>query len=200
MSIDDAVGIDLKDRMFSCPVQSEQSTFQLLDEVGAGDSYAGLAFEVTDCEGFKYSGFLNDTGTGTVPNHFAGPLALTMGSLYQGMDDFHGSLMRREHYPLKITALQVRAEQTRYAYIDGRRPRELPTSHLSDADFCQVEVRDLVEHVSHLPPEVERHYPPSTGARRLMGEHGLRGVCIAGNRHTVLQVRPLRALRPMRWM
>lgn len=197
MSIVNAVGIDLKDRMFSCPVQSEQSTFQLLDEFGVGDLYAGLAFEVTDCEGFKYSGFLSDTGAGAVSNHFAGPIALTMGSLYQGVDDFHGSLMRRQHYPLKITALQVRAEQTRYANEDGSRPRALPTLQLSAADFCQVEVRDLVEHVSHLPPVVERHYPPSAGARRLMGEHGLQGVCIAGNRHTVLQVRPLRALRPM---
>ncbi len=197
MSIVNAVGIELKDRMFSCPVQNEQSTFQLLDEFGADDSYAGLSFEVTDCEGFKYTGFLSDTATGTVTNHFAGPLALTMGSLYQGVDDIYDSLMKRDHYPLKITALQVRAEQTHYANEDGSCPRELPTSQFSDADFCQVEVRDLVEHVSHLPPAVERHYPPSTGARRLMGEHGLRGVCIAGNRHTVLQVRPLRALRPM---
>lgn len=91
-----------------------------------GEVYAGLSFEVTDCEGFKYSGFLSETGTGTVTNHFAGPLALTMGLLYQGMGDFYGSLMRREHYPLKITALQVRAEQTRYANEDGSRPGNYP--------------------------------------------------------------------------
>ena len=111
MSIVNAVGIDLKDRMFSCPVQNEQSTFQLLDEFGAGDSYAGLSFEVIDCEGFKYTGFLSDTATGTVTNHFAGPLALTMGSLYQGVDDIYDSLMKRDHYPLKITALQVRVNK-----------------------------------------------------------------------------------------
>ncbi|MQU16629.1 lipase family protein [Pseudomonas helleri] len=189
--------MSFQERMLFCPVQGSESSFQLTDEFGAGEPYAGLAFKVTDAEGFEYSGFLNSSGVGLVINHFAGPLALKMGADYKQVRDYYSQLSIRKHYPLRITELQVRAEQTRYANEDGSRPRALPTSQLSDADFCQVEVRDLVEHVSHLPPEVERHYPPSTGARRLMGEHGLRGVCIAGNRHTVLQVRPLRALRPM---
>ena len=62
--------------MLSCPIQGSQSTFQLTDEFGAGEPYAGLAFQVTDSEGFEYSGFLNSTGVGLVVNHFAGPLAL----------------------------------------------------------------------------------------------------------------------------
>lgn len=197
MGLESLETFSLNWRMLLCPLQTKESSFQLVDEFGLGESYAGLAYTVVDSEGMSYSGFLDCSGMGRVINHFAGPISLTVNDLYGGIDRAYKLLRERTSYPLKITALQVRAEQTRYANEDGSRPRALPTSTCPDADFCQVEVRDLVEHVSHLPPEVERHYPPSTGARRLMGEHGLHGVCIAGNRHTVLQVRPLRALRPM---
>ena len=60
----------------------------------------------------------------------------------------------------------------------------------SDIDYYQVEVRHLVEHVGHLPLEVGSHYPPNTEPARF-------GVGLAGNRHTVLEVRPLRAMHPM---
>lgn len=190
-------GVDLRGRMFTCPVQGKQSTFQLTDEFGVGDAYAGLAYEAVDSEGFKYSGVLNALGVGKVRNHFAGPIALTFLSSLQGQKGYYHDLVIRDSYPLKITELQVRAEQTRYFNKDGSRPRNNPALLLTDTDFYQVEVRHLVEHVSHLPPLVECHYPPSEGARQLMFKHSPRGVCILGSRHTILQVRPLRALRPM---
>lgn len=192
-----AQALDLKGRMFTCPIQGKRTTFQLVDEFDSGKIYAGLAYEVVDFEGFKYSGFLDSSGRGEVDHHFAGPIALIVLSMYQGMNDRYSGLMEREYYPLKITELQVRAEQTRYFNKDGSRTSNNPALLLANADYYQVEVRHLVEHVSHLPPLVECHYPPSEGARQLMVRHSPRGVCMLGSRHTILQVRPLRALRPL---
>ena len=45
-----------QERMLSCPVQGSESSFQLTDELGAGEPYAGLAFKITDSEGFEYNG------------------------------------------------------------------------------------------------------------------------------------------------
>lgn len=189
--------IDLRNRMFSCPVQGKGSSFQLVDEFGSGEPYAGLAYKLVDFEGFEYKGHLDVTGSGRVVNHFAGPIALVIDEVYTGITKTYKMLQERPQYPLKITELQVRAEQTRYFNKDGSRPRNNPALLLTDTDFYQVEVRHLVEHVSHLPPLVECHYPPSEGARQLMVRHSPRGVCLLGSRHTILQVRPLRALRPM---
>lgn len=183
--------------MFSCPAQGKVSSFQLVDEFGAGEPYAGLAYKLVDFEGFEYKGHLDVTGSGRVVNHFAGPIALVIDEVYTGITKTYKMLQERPQYPLKITELQVRAEQTRYFNKDGSRPRNNPALLLTDTDFYQVEVRHLVEHVSHLPPLVECHYPPSEGARQLMVKHSPRGVCMLGSRHTILQVRPLRALRPM---
>lgn len=49
--------VDLSGRMFTCPVQGKRTTFQLVDELYDGNLYAGLAYEVVDFEGFKYSVF-----------------------------------------------------------------------------------------------------------------------------------------------
>ena len=118
--------VDLSGRVFTCPVQGKRTTFQLVDEFGDGKLYAGLAYEVVDFEGFKYSGFLDSSGMGEVVNHFAGPIALTMLSLYKGLNDRYSGLMEREYYPLKITELQVRAEHTRYFNKDGSRTPNNP--------------------------------------------------------------------------
>lgn len=189
--------LGVQERMLSCPLHVKESSFQLVDEFGFGEIYAGLAFSAVDSEGFKYNGLLDSTGTGKVIKHFAGPVSIFVGEEYSGDNKGYRYLQERPYYPLKITELQVRAEHTRYINKDGRRTQDNPVQALANTDYCQIEVRHLVEHVSHLPPEVKCHYPPSQGARAVMGEHGQRGVCIAGSRHTVLQVRPLRALRPM---
>ncbi|MDD2050864.1 lipase family protein, partial [Pseudomonas putida] len=111
----------LNNRMLTCPVQGKWTSFQLVDEAGSGEPYAGLAYEVTDTEGFKYSGRLDATGSGRVDNHFAGPIALILDQKYQGHEQVYSFLQAREHYPLEITELQVRAEQTRYQNHFGSR-------------------------------------------------------------------------------
>jgi hypothetical protein len=186
----------LSSRLLSCPAQGRWSSFQLVDEFGSGEPYSGLAYVVTDSEGQIYNDYLDVTGTGKVTNHFAGPIALILDQKYQGEEIGYVRAMERPHYPLEITELQVRAEKTRYRNKDGSRTDSNPAQACADA-YYQVEVRHLVEHVAHLPPEVERYYPPSQGASRIMGAHGRRGVALLPQQHTVLEVRPLRALRPM---
>jgi pimeloyl-ACP methyl ester carboxylesterase len=133
---------------------------------------------------------------GKVSNHFAGPVVLFFDQGYDGPEKTYSFLQTRPHYPLKITELQVRAEQTRYLNNDATRTRDNPAQAWAD-QFFQVEVRHLVKHVAHLPPLVYRHYPPSKGPARLMGESGKVGVVLTPQLHTVLEIRPLRALRPM---
>ncbi|WP_419709227.1 lipase family protein [Pseudomonas sp. NFX224] len=193
-SMDKELSSRLGSRVLSCPVQGKWSSFQLVDESGSGEPYAGLVYTVIDSEGQKYSGYLDITGTGTVTNHFAGPIALVFPDTYEGTEQLYKDLQTRPHYPLKITELQVRAEQTRYLNPDATRTMENPAQACAD-EFLQVEVRHLVEHVSHLPPELSR--PDGLGRTKIMGEHGKLGLALLPQQHTVLEVRPLRALRPM---
>ncbi|MFJ2538375.1 lipase family protein [Pseudomonas sp. NPDC087614] len=186
----------LSSRVLTCPAQGRWSSFQLVDEFGSGEPYEGLAYVVVDSEGKTYDGNLDGTGTGKVSEHFAGPIALTFDQKYQGEEELYKDLQARPHYPLKITELQVRAEQTRYLNHNSTRTRENPAQACAD-EFFQVEVRHLVKHVSHLPPQVYSHYPPGSGPAKIMGKHGERGVALMPLKHTVLEVRPMRALRPM---
>jgi hypothetical protein len=186
----------LSSQVLACPAQGRWSSFQLVDELGSGEPYAGLAYVVTDAEGQKYEGVLDITGTGKVDNHFAGPISLLLDQKYQGNEMVYVRAIERPHYPLEITELQVRAEQTRYLNQNSTRTKENPAQACAD-EYFQVEVRHLVKHVSHLPPEVYRHYPHSAGRAKVMGKHGALGIALLPLQHTVLEVRPLRALRPM---
>ncbi|AZD29889.1 lipase family protein [Pseudomonas chlororaphis] len=195
-TLDEELKHPLNSRMLTCPVQGKWTSFQLVDEFGEGQPYAGLSYKVIDTEGYTYTGKLDGTGKGKVDNHFAGPIALIVEEKYQGGNEFYAYLQQRPYYPLPITELQVRAEQTRYAHKDGSRTQSNPAQACADF-FCQVEVRHFVEHVAHLPPEVDCHYPLRPGWAKLMCKYGERGVCLLPNKHNVLEVRPLRALRPM---
>ena len=186
----------LSSRVLACPVQGRWTSFQLVDEFGSGEPYAGLAYVVTDSEGQKYGGVLDIPGTGKVDNHFAGPISLLLDQKYQGREKGYEFLQTRPHYPLEITELQVRAEQTRYLNQNSTRTQENPAQACAD-EYFQVEVRHLVKHVSHLPPEVYRRYPHITGRAKVMGKHGALGIALLPLQHTVLEVRPMRALRPM---
>ena len=75
--------VDLKGRMFACPVQGKRTSFQLVDEFGSGVPYAGLAYEVMDIEGLKYSGYLDSSGVGEVKNHCAGSIVIMMVAAYE---------------------------------------------------------------------------------------------------------------------
>ncbi|MCX2543250.1 lipase family protein [Pseudomonas sp. COW5] len=186
----------LGSRMLTCPTGGKWTSFQLVDEHCSGEPYAGLAYVVTDSEGYKYAGCLDNKGIGKVDNHFGGPISLLFEQAYKGNEKVYLRMMERQYYPLKITELQVRAEKTRYLNLGAIRTRERP--EIADgADYFQVEVRHLVRHASHLPPEVYRDYPLDSGCAAIMREHGKLGVALMPQRHTVLEVRPLRALRPM---
>ncbi|RMP61288.1 hypothetical protein ALQ18_00730 [Pseudomonas marginalis pv. marginalis] len=195
-TLDDELKHPLNDRMFTCPIRGKWTSFQLVDENGEGQPYAGLAYTVIDTEGYVYEARLDSSGAGKVNDHFAGPITLILAHKYTGTARPYEDLQRRKHYPLPITELQVRAEQTRYLHKDGSRTATNPAQACADF-FFQVEVRHFVDHVAHLPPEVECQYPAMRRWASLMGEHGKRGVCLLANKHSVLEVRPLRALCPM---
>lgn len=74
----------LSSTVLTCPVQGRWTSFQLVDEIGSGEPYAGLAYTATDSEGEKYHGYLDVTGMGKVSNHFAGPIVLIVDQKYQG--------------------------------------------------------------------------------------------------------------------
>lgn len=162
--------------------------FQLLDEHGAGAPYAGLVYELVDREGQVHHGFLDGAGAGKVGRHIAGPVTVLFRQAHDRSLAVYSRLMDRKHYPLRITELQVRAEQTRWLDTAGKRTPVRPVHIDNDADYFQVEVRHLVKHVSHLPPLVDCPYPPACSAP---------GITLASGRYTVLEVRPLRALCPL---
>ncbi|WP_166217888.1 lipase family protein [Pseudomonas atagonensis] len=195
-SLEEELQSPLGSRKLSCPESGRWTSFQLVDESSSGAPYAGLAYFATDSEGMRYTGRLDAAGIGKVENHFAGPIALLFSQNFEGVEKLYKDLQTRTHYPLPITELQVRAEKTRYLNLDTTRTRERPEI-ANGADYFQVEVRHLVRHASHLPPEVYRSYPLDSGCAAIMREHGKHGVALMPQRHTVLEVRPLRALRPM---
>ncbi|QHC96127.1 MULTISPECIES: lipase family protein [unclassified Pseudomonas] len=193
----------LKDAKEPCPLRGTKVRFRLVDESGNGKPYAGLKYVVTDSVGQRYEGTLDATGFGEVLNHYEGPVVLTVDQPYTGSEEDYNWLMSRPNYPLKVSELQVRAEKTRFIRKDGQRVDNNPAK--SEADqFFHVEVRHLVEKSSHLPPESKAKYPPNQNLLKVLGDIGfgpeqpdLWGVALVPNTLTVLEVRPLRAFRPM---
>ena len=168
--------------MHTHAIARARTRFQLVDEQGAGEPFAGLAYEVVNSEGQVTLGNLDATGCGAIDSPFGGPVVVRFTRLQGG---------------LQITELQFRAEHTRYANKNGARTRNNPAKKSVDTDYYQIEVRHLVEHVSHLPPLVDCHYPLNTPTQHCMQARGQFGLGLAVGRFTVLQVRPLRALSPM---
>ncbi|WP_375154762.1 lipase family protein [Pseudomonas sp. PDM25] len=197
--------------MLACPLREHSTSFQLVDEFGDGQPYAGLTYQLIDYEDIIYTGTLDAVGVGKVDNHYCGPVELRLNQAYQGSNDDYSELMHRKHYPLPITELQVRAEKTRFSSKSGLRTQSNTAQGKADAGaFHQVEVRELVEHGAHLPPLAARHFPPNFHVFKLFrplpvkGQTGYLpelakrfGIPLLPNKHHVLEVRPLRALRPM---
>ncbi|WP_369990716.1 lipase family protein [Pseudomonas xanthosomatis] len=186
----------LNSQLLVCPERGGGVTFQLVDESGDGSPYRGCFYEVIDVEGELYSGCLDVEGKGAVEGCFVGPVCLRFDSEYFGSEKYYTLLKEREHYPLKLTELQVCAERTRHLHLDASRTKSNPAQAHADC-YYQVEVRELVRHNSHLPPLSKRAFPPQSAINAIMGAHGEWGVGLMPGKHTVLEVRPLRALRPM---
>ncbi|MEB0079631.1 lipase family protein [Pseudomonas sp. CCI3.2] len=187
----------------SCPLRGQWVSFSLVDECGSGKPYGGLTYKVIDSVGQQYSGTLDSDGFAKLDSCYKGPVSLTIDEPHDSSIPHYYNLMTRQFYPLPITELQVRAEETHFFQQSGFRVEHNPARSEAD-DFFQVEVRDLVKDGAHLPPVVKRFNPPRAAAKRAMSEltfdHGassFSGVCIMPNKHTVLEVRPMRALRPI---
>ena len=190
-------------KMPTCALKGHWTSFCLVDETGSGKAYGGLAYTVLDSTGHQYIGRVNGEGYAKLEGGYRGPVVLVLEELYSGKDEPYFGLRKRRTYKLPITELQVRAERTRFSAADGQRITGNPAQQKADR-FYQVEVRDLVRHVAHLPPLAPRVHPPERHALKMMAELGfgpaqpsLSGVVLFPNLHTVLEVRPLRALRPM---
>lgn len=186
----------------ACPLRGDWLSFCLVDEFGVGNSYGGLPYTVYDSAGQKHEGRLDADGFAKLRDIYCGPVTLIFDDLYTGTERLYQWLMRRPTYRLPITELQFRAERTRFAAADGRRIEHNPARQRADK-FYQVEVRDLVRHVAHLPPTAPRVHQPQRHALKMLADLGfgvpepmLAGVVLFPNNHTVLEVRPLRALRP----
>ncbi|TFY91500.1 lipase family protein [Pseudomonas nabeulensis] len=187
----------------ACALRGHWVSFGLVDECGSGAAYGGLPYTVHDSAGQRYAGRLTKDGFARLDAIYCGPVVLVFDDLYSGVEKPYSQLATRKTYRLPITELQVRAEQSRFAEADGRRVEDNPAKQ-SAQRFYQVEVRDLVRHTAHLPPVAQRAHQPQRHALKMMADLGfgpsqpaLAGVVLFPNHHTVLEVRPLRALRPM---
>ncbi|CRM13560.1 lipase family protein [Pseudomonas sp. 44 R 15] len=187
----------------ACALRGHWLSFCLVDENGVGTMYGGLRYTVHDSVGQRYKGRLDGQGFARLKSIYCGPVVLVLDELYSGVEQWYRQLMVRRTYELPITDLQFRAEQTRFANANGQRTESNPVQQKADR-FYQVEVRDLVRHVAHLPPIESRAHRPKRHALKMMAELGfgppestLAGIVLFPNLHTALEVRPLRALRPM---
>jgi len=235
--LDPSVAVFMQGNIHACPMRGHSTSFQLVDEFGDGKPYAGLTYEIIDYEDTVYTGKLDTTGSGNLINHYCGPVVLKFNQPFKGIETLYKDLRTREHYPLPITELQVRAEKTRFFSKSGVRTQANPAKDLAESNaYYQVEVSELVKHVAHLPPLAERRDPPNMVVHRLMrstpqtrtfaqidtsvpdGGMGAiftqasmatvelgfsppppkpKGIALLPNKHHVLEVRPMRALRPM---
>ncbi|WP_347906025.1 lipase family protein [Pseudomonas purpurea] len=186
-----------------CPLRGDWVSFQLVDERGSGKPYAGLPYVLIDSVNQQHVGVLDGDGYAKVYDHYEGPVILQINSDYTGSEQLYSRLIARENYPLPIKEIQVRAENTRFVRKDGTRVDNNPAQKNAD-QFFQVEVRNFVEHATHLPPRSLCKYPPNYSLLKAMGDIGfdpeastLWGVALQPNKRTVMEVRPLRAFRPM---
>jgi hypothetical protein len=155
--------------MLACPLRGHFISFQLVDEFGDGKPYAGLAYTLQDSAEQRYTGRLDADGFAKIENCYRGPVVLMMDAAYTGGETLY-RFNGRKSYPLPITELQVRAEQTRFFHKDGS-PREHNPALKPGDEFIQVEVRDLVKHNAHLPPPIiDRKYPPEDILIRALNE------------------------------
>ncbi|OIN47212.1 lipase [Pseudomonas azotoformans] len=187
----------------ACSWRGHWVSFCLVDELGFGTAYGGLPYTVHDSAGQQYKGRLNGEGFAKLANIYCGPVILVFDDPYSGTELLYQRLMSRQTYKLPITELQIRAEQTRFSASDGLRTESNPAQLKADR-FYQVEVRDLVRHVAHLPPIAQRTHQPRRHALKMLADLGfgppqsmLVGIVLFPNHHTALEVRPLRALRPL---
>jgi hypothetical protein len=159
------------ENMPACALSGGSLSFCLVDESGDGQVYGGLKYEVFDSAGKGYKGHLNGDGVARIHGQCRGPVVLVFDAEYKATGSFYSTLQEREKYPLPITDLQVRAEQTHFLNPNGKRAERNHSRHKGD-QFYQVEVSDLVRHIAHLPPVAPSAHRPQRHALKMMADLG----------------------------
>lgn len=200
--MDNSQASSLNDQRRSCPLRGKWISFRLVDEFGEGKPYAGLAYELSDTEGEKKSGVLDGEGFARVEGNYVGPAILTLTKPYNGADDFYTYLMQRESYDIPLTELQVAAEQTLRRPIGSTSKTGAYRASAEKGEFHNVEVRELVEFNKHLPTPAKLSNPVPPGCAKLARDFAgdkvpTFGVGLLPEKHYVLEVRALRAFRPL---
>lgn len=192
----------LSDQKRVCPARGEWISFRLVDEFGDGKPYGGLNYELTDSEGQKHEGVLDGDGYAKITNSYKGPVILTLAKRYPGGEAWYEDLCDRKDYRLPLTAFQVAAEQTLHRSIGSSAKTGAYQAASEKAEFYNVEVRQFVEHSRHLPVAAKLSKPVPEGWAKIACDFGRGkvpdyGVGLLPEKHYVLEVRALRAFRPL---
>lgn len=180
-------------------------SFQLVDELGNGSSYANLKYLLTDSSGTIYEGQLDSNGMAKHEHIACGAIILSFEEKYSGTDDWYNNLIKRENYRLPITQLQYAAEQTEW-----KEWTNIHQTYSNDSiKHNQLEVRDFVEHVMHLPvyeiylktSAPKQEWEMAEKARGLMptekrAQVPSYGIGLEVNKNHILEIKALRSLRP----
>lgn len=134
----------------ACALRGHWVSFCLVDELGIGAVYGGLPYTIHDSAGQMHKGRLDKNGFARLQDIYCGPVVIAFDDLYSGTEKPYSRLVMRRTYPLPITELQIRAEQSQFANSNGQRVDNNPAKQKANR-FYQVEVRDLVRRTAHLP-------------------------------------------------
>ncbi|MBV4458271.1 lipase family protein [Pseudomonas sp. COR58] len=192
----------LSDQGRTCPLRGGWISFRLVDEFGDAKPYAGLSYVLTDSEGTKYEGTLDGEAYARLTGTYSGPLILTLSTPYKGSETIYADLSRRKDYRIPVTELQVAAEKTLRRPIGSTGKTGAYRASAEKGEYHNVEVRDLVEFTKHLPPAAKLSSPVPAGCAKLARDFAgdkvpSFGVGLLPEKHYVLEVRALRAFRPL---
>lgn len=190
-----------KVKTLDCPLPGHWVSFRLVNERGEGQPYAGLAYLLHDSQGQKHEGFLDGDGYAKVDGFYSGTSVLSFTTGYGGGEKWYEHFADRKAYKLPLTALQVAAEQspTGPRRTDGKTYMAEERAMREKARFLRVEVSDFAEVTSHLPRSDSAWHPrPSATLKQCAGlAKEQLGTALAPNQHHVLEVKALRAYRPL---
>lgn len=192
----------LSDQGRTCPLRGGWISFRLVDEFGDAKPYAGLSYVLTDSEGTKYKGILDGEAYARLTGSYCGPLILTLSAAYTGAEKLYVDMCERIDYPLPITELQVAAEKTLRRPIGSPGKTGAYRASAEKGEYYKVEVRDFVEFNKHLPLAANLSNPAPAGCAKLARDFAgdkvpSFGVGLLPEKHYVLEVRALRAFRPL---
>ncbi|MDF9619636.1 hypothetical protein P5705_18475 [Pseudomonas entomophila] len=83
----DELSLPINLEIFVCPMQDCWTSFQLVDELGQGEPYAGLGFKAIDRGRVAYQWLLDLQGRGMVADYYSGVLVFALSRSLIGVDD-----------------------------------------------------------------------------------------------------------------